>query len=128
MLQFISAAEAGTALGNSLLSESLSERLGAGALTLVVGVGTVFAVLLILWFLVAMMGRIITAMNKKKAAAIPAPAAPVEEPAAPVVEEGITPETVAIIAAAVAAYEGPAASRLTIRSVRRTTQWNGGRR
>jgi sodium pump decarboxylase gamma subunit len=97
--------------------------------------GTVFSVLIVLWAAIALMGRILGAASKKSAPAVPkaAPApAPVPAPKpvapAPVVSDAISPEVIAAISAAIAQFEGPAAPRLVIRSVRRSTQWNGGRR
>ena len=84
--------------------------------------------------MVALMGRVITALSGKKASAIPAPKAaapePVREepPVAEAVGEAVSPELIAVLSAAIAEFEGPDAPRLVIRSVRRTTQWNGGRR
>ena len=51
-------------------------------------------------------------------AAAPAPVA------APVIEEGISPEIVAIISAAIAAYDGRSDKSLVVRSIRRKSGWN----
>ena len=131
MLKFFSAAAAAAEAEELTFAEIMSE----GASTLVIGMGTVFAVLIVLWAAIALMGRILGAANKKSAPAVPkaAPApAPVSAPKpaapAPVVSDAISPEVIAAISAAIAQFEGPAAPRLVIRSVRRSTQWNGGRR
>ncbi|MBR7137184.1 MAG: OadG family protein [Clostridia bacterium] len=133
MLKFFSAAAAAAEAEELTFAEIMSE----GFSTLLVGLGTVFAVLIVLWAAIALMGRVIGAANKKSAPAVPkaAPApvpAPVPAPApvapAPVVSDAISPEVIAAISAAIAQFEGPAAPRLVIRSVRRSTQWNGGRR
>ncbi len=126
MLRLISAAAA-----NAETELTLGEKLSEGVMTMIIGVGTTFVVLIVLWMLVALMGRIVSSMSGKKAAAIPAPAETKPEPvqeAAAEPEETVTPELIAVLSAAIAAYEGPDAPRMTIRSVRRTTQWNGGRR
>lgn len=114
---------------------TFAEIMSEGASTLVIGMGTVFSVLIVLWVAIALMGRILGAASKKSAPAVPkaAPApAPVPAPKpaapAPVVSDAISPEVIAAISAAIAQFEGPAAPRLVIRSVRRSTQWNGGRR
>lgn len=102
-----------------------------GVMTLLIGMGTTFAVLIVLWLLVAMMGRIISSASKKQAEVIPAQPETAPEPVLTVVEEPeetVTPELIAVLSAAIAAYEGPDATRMTIRSVHRTTRWNGGRR
>lgn len=129
MLKFISAA----AVAEEAEALSFGEIMSEGFTTLLVGMGTVFAVLIVLWGAVALMGRVLGATTKKSAPAVPAKApAPAPAPApvapAPVVEDAISPEVIAAISAAIAQFEGPAAPRLVIRSVRRSTQWNGGRR
>ena len=129
MLKFFSAAAVAAEAEELTFAEIMSE----GFSTLLIGMGTVFAVLIVLWGAVALMGRILNAANKKSAPAVPAKApAPAPAPApvvpAPVAEEAISPEVIAAISAAIAQFEGPAAPRLVIRSVRRSTQWNGGRR
>lgn len=131
MLNFFSAAAVAAEAEELTFAEIMSE----GFSTLLIGMGTVFAVLIVLWGAVALMGRILNAANKKSAPAVPAKApapapAPVPAPvaSAPVVEDAISPEVIAAISAAIAQFEGPAAPRLVIRSVRRSTQWNGGRR
>ena len=129
MLRFVSATAAVTEA-----ELTLGEKISEGVMTLIIGMGTVFVVLIVLWLLVALMGRIITAMNGKKASTVPAPKAPVPEPvrevpaAAEAAGETVSPELLAVLSAAVAEFEGPGSPRLVIRSVRRTTQWNGGRR
>lgn len=134
MLRFISAAAAVTEA-----ELTLGEKMSEGVMTLIIGMGTVFVVLIVLWLMVALMGRVITAMSGKKAAAIPAPKAAIAEPVreervAVKADDGkaddgvVPPELIAVLSAAVASCEGPDAPRLVIRSVRRTTQWNGGRR
>lgn len=132
MLRLISAAAAANDLVATAEPElTLGEKLSEGAMTLLIGMGTTFAVLIVLWFLVAMMGRIISSASKKQAEAIPTQPAPAPEPVLTAVEEPeetVTPELIAVLSAAIAAYEGPDAPRMTIRSVHRTTRWNGGRR
>ena len=131
MLNFFSAAAVAAEAEELTFAEIMSE----GFSTLLIGMGTVFAVLIVLWVAVALMGRVLGAANKKSAPAVPAKApapapAPVPVPvaSAPVVEDAISPEVIAAISAAIAQFEGPAAPRLVIRSVRRSNQWNGGRR
>ena len=118
MLRFISAAAAVTEA-----ELTLGEKMSEGVVTLIIGMGTVFVVLIVLWLMVALMGRVITALSGKKASAIPAPKAAAPEP---VREE--PPVAEAVGEAALAEYAAPDAPRLVLRSVRRTTQWNGGRR
>ena len=82
MLRLISAAAA-----NAETELTLGEKLSEGVMTMIIGMGTTFVVLIVLWMLVALMGRIVSSMSGKKAAAIPAPAEtkpePVQEAALP---------------------------------------------
>ena len=124
----------------------------AGAV-IITGLVVVFVALIGLWFIVAIMGKIFTAISQKKQPqkpVQPAPPAPKEPPkAAPqpapvvqqpvmAVEDGIGDEIVAVITAAIAAMtgspvipvpavEGPALeSGFVVRSIRRTerTAWS----
>lgn len=124
---------AGTA-GEELAFEQLTfgQKMAEGAITLVLGLGTVFAVLIFLWVIIALVGKAIGATNKpaKKevAPAVPAPApAPALAPApapAPVQTDLSEAELVAVMTAAIAAFGGESQTRIRIRSVRRTTNWN----
>ncbi len=126
LLTLSAAALASTGVAEAEMT--LGEKLNAGLVTLVLGMGTVFAVLIFLWVIIALVGKILGAATKSKApkkAAEPAPApAAVSEPA-PEVESGISDEElVAVMAAAIAAFGGENAPRMRIRSVRRSTNWN----
>ena len=123
-------AAAGTA-GEEL---TFGQKMSEGAITLVLGMGTVFAVLIFLWIIIAAVGKAIGVTQKtaeKKVAkpeptpaAAPAPAA-VPAPVAPVQSDLSEAELVAVMTAAIAAFGGEsAATRIRIRSVRRTTNWN----
>lgn len=98
---------------------TIGEKMLEGLDVFLIGMGTVFAVLMALWFLIAMMGKIIGAIQKKPAAAPAAPAIAEPEP-----EEVENPDSLdsgeiaAVIAAAVAAYSG-GDKRLVVRSIRR---------
>ena len=88
------------------------------------GMGTVFLVLIFICFLISCFKYINAFEQKmKNKGATEAPAAPAPAPvaAAPVVEENLTDdlELVAVIAAAIAAYEGTSADGLVVRSIRR---------
>ena len=91
------------------------------------GVSLVFLILLILIVVILIQGKIFTALDKKKkdkeaqettkqaAAPVAAPAPAAQQPApAPAVEQGIPPEVVAAIVAAVSAATG---GEYTLRSV-----------
>ena len=103
---------------------TFAEIMSEGASTLVIGMGTVFAVLIVLWAAIALMGRVIGAANKKSAPAVPKAApAPVPAPApvapAPVVSDAISPEVIAAISAAITEDMGTDLSGIRILSVKK---------
>ncbi|MCR5482609.1 MAG: OadG family protein [Clostridia bacterium] len=102
---------------------SMAERLQGAGITALMGMGVTFSILILLWFAVAMMTRIFKAAAKKPAApaAPAASAAPAPTPsAAPVAPAANDDQLVAVIAAAIAAYEGSgAASNLVVRKITR---------
>ena len=101
---------------------------------IVSGLVVVFAVLILLWGIVAILGRILAAITgsgkgeKDKAENVaskaPAPAKPAGNAPMPIVEDGIGDEIVAVIAAAVAAMTG---GKGVLRSVRRSGGKGQGR-
>ena len=102
--------------------------LGFDVVVMLTGIVLVFAILVLLMVIITVEGKIFDKMNdKKKGKAAPAkPAAPAAKPAAPaapVVEQGISAEIVAVIAAAISAMSG---GKYTLRAVRRA-QNNWGR-
>ena len=110
--------------------------LGYGAIVAVIGIATVFVGLILLIVCVMIMGKIFEAATKPKAPKQVAPvvATPVPAPApiaTPVVEEPAAEETdpqlIAVIAAAIAAFEG-SNKTLVVRNVRRVSGWNGAAR
>lgn len=108
-------------------SESMGELMKRAGLNTVMGMGTVFLVLILISIIIYLLGFIGKAQNKGVAAA----AVP-EKPAEPLVME--TPaepedmtddfELVAVIAAAIAASEGVPADCLVVRSIRRKASPN----
>ena len=88
------------------------------------GISLVFLVLILLTFIIALQGKIFDALEAKKRrpAAEPAPAQPAaalpEEPmeVPPMADAGVSPEIVAVIAAAVAAASG---GKYVLRAVKR---------
>ena len=103
---------------------SFSELMQKAALNTLIGMGTVFAVLILISIIIACFGFIpkIQAAFAKKEEAPEAPAAPVVAPVAPepVVEEEDDTELVAVIAAAIAAYEGSTNTEgFVVRSIHR---------
>lgn len=112
------------------LEESFGELMARAALNTLIGMGTVFAVLILISVIIACFGFIpkIQAMFAKKADKVEA--TPAVE-AVPVVEEeelADDTELVAVIAAAIAAYEGTSADGFRVRSIKRanTKKWQRG--
>ncbi len=103
------------------------EILTKAGLNTLLGMGTVFAVLIFLAFIIYLMKFIPVFMDKlQKKEEAPA-AAPVFAPvAAPVVEETDDLELVAVISAAIAASEGTSADGFVVRSIKRrpSNNWN----
>lgn len=108
------------------LNESLAELMVRAALNTLIGMGTVFAVLILISLIIACFGFIPKLQEKfAKKEEIPAvtstPAIAVEE------EEELADDTelVAVIAAAIAAYEGTSADGFQVRSIKRasTKKW-----
>ena len=113
-----------------------AENLQKAALNTLLGMGTVFVILILISLIISLFGIFpkLEANKKAKQAAkdaekkaAAAPAAPVAPAAAPVaVEEDLTDdlELVAVISAAIAAYEGSEdASGYIVRSIRKSTKW-----
>lgn len=105
---------------------SIGEILKVGAIDTVLGMGTVFCILIFIAFCIWLMGK--ACAPKAAAAAAPAETAPQAE-AVPVSAgyDGFTPETVAVITAAIlqqiADEQGEAAAEgYIVRNVRRA-QW-----
>ena len=110
---------------------NILNALGYGATVAVIGIAIVFLGLGILiaaiYLLSGLLRKMLNAKSEKKAAA-PAPApAPAPVPVAePVVEEAEVvddAELIAVIAAAIAAFDN-SGKRLVVRKVRRVSAWN----
>ena len=106
-----------------------------GAIVAVIGIAVVFVGLTILVFFVWLMGQLFRAIGRskeekaKKAAAAAAPAAPAPL-AEPVVEESAEvndAELIAVIAAAIAAFDN-SGKNLVVRKVRRVSGWKDAAR
>lgn len=108
-------------------SESMGELMKRAGLNTVMGMGTVFLVLILISIIIYLLGFIGKAQNKGAAAAAlpekPAEPLVMETPAEP---EDLTDdfELVAVIAAAIAASEGVPADCLVVRSIRRKASPN----
>ena len=105
---------------------SFGEILEKAGLNTVIGMGTVFVILIFISFVIAALPKftgMIENFGKKKEAA-PAPAAAPAPVAAPaVVEEELVDdlELVAVISAAIAAYTGTSSDGFVVRSIKRST-------
>ncbi len=106
-------------------SLTFGQKMQASLITMIMGLGITFTVLILIWIFIAIMGRILGATTKKPAAAA-APAAapaPVETKAAPA-EEASDDSLVAVIAAAIAAYQGANANNLVVKKITRLSGEN----
>lgn len=106
--------------------ESLGKVMQEAAMNTIMGLGIVFLTLLFLSILIGQFKHIATienAIRKKKEGVPAAPAAPAAAPAAPVPaaekETDADAELAAVIAAAVAAYEGTATDGFVVRSIKK---------
>lgn len=117
---------------NPELFETLNfgEKMAGSAITMLMGMGITFMILLLLWGFVALMGKFMGHGAKKEKAPAPAAAAPVAEAvsAPPPAPESDDEAIAAVIAAAVAAYQGSGgAGNLVVRKISRlsgeTTPW-----
>lgn len=109
------------------ISQTMGDLMVKAALNTVIGMGTVFAVLILISGIIscfAAIPKIQEAFKKKNA-----PVAPAAEPASAVEEEeeyADDTELVAVIAAAIAAYEGTSTDGFVVRSIKKskTNKWN----
>lgn len=107
---------------------SMGERLTGATVTMCMGLGITFAVLVILWVCIAVMAKITHRSTKASdsaaaPAAAPAPAAASAETPAPAAETAdmADGELVAVIAAAVAAMENTVVSNLVVKKITRVS-------
>lgn len=112
------------------LDETKGELMTKAALNTLLGMGTVFIVLILISIIISGFGvipKIQASFASKKVEPIPEPVAPA--PTEPVVEEeedlSDDMELVAVIAAAIAAYEGTSVEGFQVRSIKRagTNKW-----
>lgn len=107
--------------------------LGFDVVVMLTGITLVFAILVLLMFIITIEGKLFDKANEKKIRKAeqsvvpgqkePAPAANAVQQPAPAVEAGIPAEIVAVIAAAISAMTG---GKYTLRAVRRASN-NWGR-
>lgn len=109
-------------------SLSMGEKLTGSAVTMLMGMGITFVVLLLLWGFVAIMGKAMNAVNAKGDKA--SEAVKTEAAATPSVAAASAQDDIiaAVIAAAIAAYQGSGGTgNLVVRKISRisgeTTNW-----
>ena len=83
---------------------SFGEKMLASTITMIMGLGITFTVLILIWVFIAIMGRALGTGKKPE----PAP-----------VEEASDDSLVAVIAAAIAAYQGANANNLVVKKITR---------
>ena len=111
-------------------NKTVGQLLETATVYAVIGIGTVFAVLIFISLLIACFMFIHKWETGQKAKAEPAPAAPTPVKAAapaPAAGEDLMgdAELVAVISAAIAAYEGTSSNGLVVRSIRRVQRSKG---
>lgn len=104
---------------------SFGEILQKAGLNTIIGMGTVFVILIFISLVIALLPKLtgmIENFGKKKEAPAVAPAAPKAAPAAPAEVEELADdlELVAVISAAIAAYTGTSSDGFVVRSIRRS--------
>lgn len=105
-------------------SLSFGDKMIGSTITMIMGMGITFAILIIIWIFISIMGKCLGISERKKSTpAVAAAAAPAAAPAEVVSNDGL----VVVVAAAVAAYQGANASNLVVKKITRisgeSTPW-----
>ena len=105
---------------------SVGEILQKAALNTVIGMGTVFVVLIFISFIIALLPKVtglVEGKNKKNTAPAAAPKAAAPAPVVAAEPEELVDdlELVAVISAAIAAYTGSSSDGFVVRSIKRST-------
>ncbi|NLD19555.1 MAG: OadG family protein [Clostridiales bacterium] len=113
-------------------SLSMGDKLIGGCITMLMGMGITFIVLLLLWGFVGVMGRVLNTGRKGDKASKETSAAAAPSVAAPV-QAASDDSLIAVITAAVAAYQGAGgAGNLIVRKISRVsgqvTPWSNAAR
>jgi sodium pump decarboxylase gamma subunit len=103
---------------NTIHSLTFGQRMLGSTVTMIMGLGITFLILLLIWVFIAIMGKALGTGKKPEPAPAAAAPAPVETKAAPV-EEASDDSLVAVIAAAIAAYQGANANNLVVKKITR---------
>ena len=97
---------------------TFGQKMLASTITMIMGLGITFTVLILIWIFISLMGKALgTSKKAAPAAATAAAPAPVETKAP--VEEASDDSLVAVIAAAIAAYQGANANNLVVKKITR---------
>lgn len=112
---------------------SLGDKLAGSGITAMMGMGVTFLVLIILWIFIAIMGRVVSSVEKGDKASEETRAAATPSVAAVTTDSDSKDDLVAVIAAAIAAYEGSGGSgNLIVRKISRVsgeiTPWSNAAR
>lgn len=98
---------------------SFGEKMLASTITMIMGLGITFTVLILIWIFIAIMGKVLGTGKKPEAAPAAAAAAPAPVETKAPVEEASDDSLVAVIAAAIAAYQGANANNLVVKKITR---------
>ena len=112
---------------------SLGDKLEGSGITAMMGMGVTFLVLIILWIFIAIMGRVVSSVEKGDKASEETRAAATPSVAAVTTDSDSKDDLIAVIAAAIAAYEGSGGSgNLIVRKISRVsgeiTPWSNAAR
>ncbi len=97
-------------------SLSMGEKMLGSFITMCMGMGITFLILLLLWLIIAIMNKVMNTGGKEQVAAPPA-----DRAAAPVASAKDDGALIAVIAAAVAAASGTSVNNLVVRKISRVT-------
>ena len=111
---------------NTIHSLSFGDKMLGSLVTMIMGLGITFTILILIWIFIAIMGRVLGATQKATAKPAEAKAQPAQAEAAPV-EEASDDSLIAVITAAIAASEGASSDNLIVRKITRlsgdSTPW-----
>ena len=103
---------------------SFGEKMLASTITMIMGLGITFTVLILIWIFISIMGKVLGTGKKPEAAPAAAAAAPAPAETKAPVEEASDDSLVAVIAAAIAAYQGANANNLVVKKITRLSGEN----
>ena len=104
---------------DTMHSLTFGEKMLASTITMIMGLGITFTVLILTWIFIAIMGKVLGTGKKPEAAPAAAAAAPAPVETKAPVEEASDDSLVAVIAAAIAAYQGANANNLVVKKITR---------